>query len=530
MINHSVLDNSYSGQSTVLRLADKALTPLAISTGHRTSADGKTYNLAIRILAGLAAVLIAPITLIALAVKWYKMPPVEANKKETVVEAPPVKEVDPTPTPTPAPLPRQPQIELPPSTEPLPKPESQPKPESLPKPQPEPEPLPKPELQPEPLPKPEPLAKPEPQPEPKPEPQKVEVSVQKTLAEATQQILAELENIQKLDVKLGAPRFGSWRAHGAQNGEINQKIDLFTATISDMGMVSIPDQRTLHIQRIGDFSDMDLRIIDITCDFLKVIHGVSAKIHDKTITMEQLAEKYLKALRKNHESEHSKIYENLGDDSDLAELQSKIDGLELRQRQEIDDHLADLQGKFPKQFPKQFEADKALDFMKLALQPALATDEDDSPQLIGFTSEDLYTQEMQFVYGSADCSGVGIWSNARFGNPKESSQDFERCLLRMMKISAHEFAHMRHMLHCTDYDCNIGGYMNVIELDERPLLYCAQDTAKICYLGQTSILEYEKKQLAFFENFNATYKLNIDLSKEIGILNARIKKLEQAAV
>lgn len=96
-----------------------------------------------------------------------------------------------------------------------------------------------------------------------------------------------------------------------------------------------------------------------------------------------------------------------------------------------------------------------------------------------------------------------------------------------MKISAHEFSHMRNMTHCTDYEFTVCGSMTMDELDERPLLFCAQDTAKICYLTQTPILEHEQKLLDFFENFNRKYQLQWDCSKEIGTLKARIAKLSE---
>ncbi len=124
-------------------------------------------------------------------------------------------------------------------------------------------------------------------------------------------------------------------------------------------------------------------------------------------------------------------------------------------------------------------------------------------------------------------SGVGVRSKARFGNPVDGAAAFKNCLMRMMKISAHEFGHMRGLPHCVDYECNIGGYMSLKELDSRPLLYCVQDMAKIAYLTQTPLLKMHQNLLNFFQKFNQTYGLNCDFSKEIRVLNARIQKLEE---
>jgi hypothetical protein len=89
---------------------------------------------------------------------------------------------------------------------------------------------------------------------------------------------------------------------------------------------------------------------------------------------------------------------------------------------------------------------------------------------------------------------------------------------------------MRGLTHCTDFECNIGGYMNLQELDSRPLLYCLQDTAKICFLTHTSMLHQHKKLLLFFQNFNKVYHLNCDFSKEIQTLKERITTLKETRI
>lgn len=151
-------------------------------------------------------------------------------------------------------------------------------------------------------------------------------------------------------------------------------------------------------------------------------------------------------------------------------------------------------------------------------------------RLLVLTNDDLYTEALKnFVFGLGTGS-IGLWSKARFGDPKVNAKAFEKCLLRMMKISAHEFGHMRGLPHCTDYDCNMGGYMSLTELDNRPLTYCARDSAKICSLGQTSFLKYHKKLLRFFQGFNRKYGLNFDFSKEVSTLKGRIEALDPAQV
>lgn len=317
--------------------------------------------------------------------------------------------------------------------------------------------------------------------------------------EVASRIKRELEVIQPLDTLLGEPSRGSWRAYGKNNGEANQTYDSFAQFEQQ--------QQPLNVQRIGDFSQADLKIIAITCDFLSIIHGVSIRLQDKTISMDQLKEIYL--------SHVDNWYSRFADSSEDKERY--LDG----KRRECKD-------RFPSTIRRQYDASLALSGL-LSLKETFKTNEDSNPQIIAFTNVDLYADDLNFVFGQAylgQLQGVGIWSNARFGNPTESPKAFERCLLRMMKIANHEFGHMRNLPHCTDYECNIGGYMSLKEVDERPLLLCAQDSAKICYLNRIPLLNYHLTLLNFFENFNSNYKLNIDFSKEIGKLKGRISQLE----
>lgn len=315
----------------------------------------------------------------------------------------------------------------------------------------------------------------------------------------------ELTCAHHLDVKLGPPEKGSWRKFGEGYGEYNQTCDdYFTDDKADW-----PDKRPLVIQRIGSFGKCDLKIIAITVDFLKVFHQIPIHVTDHIMTMNELKE------------------------MELEEIQSRWDngvkqGFGERHFEALNYSKSIINNDFPRK-NGQYEADYALNFIDKHLLPALQDSIDEKCRVIAFTSEDLYTQDMaNFVFGLASLyRGVGIWSNSRFGNPSASPKDFEKCLLRMMKISAHEFGHMRAIPHCTNYECNIGGYMSLPELDRRPLTYCLQDTAKICSLAQTSLLEYNQKLLKFFQTFNKKYELTCDLSKEIKTLKGRIAVLEK---
>lgn len=288
-------------------------------------------------------------------------------------------------------------------------------------------------------------------------------------------IAKELASVQHLDLKLGTPEKG-WRKWGHDHGETNQSFN-------EYANCEWLKKTPLVIQRLGVFTEVDLKIIAITVDFLKIFHHVEVGVSENILTMDVLRGKFLKTVK-------AKFYHDMAKTS------------------------------FPRK-NGQYDTDFAL-----CCLGTLKKEGDKESMLIAFTNEDLFSTDMQnFVFGSANYHGTGIWSNARFGNPQDGDKAFQKCLLRMMKISAHEFGHMRGLHHCTDYKCNIGGYMSLTELDDRPLLYCSQDTAKICYLSQVSMQDYHKKLLNYFTNFNKRYGLNCDLSQDIATLQNRIEAL-----
>ena len=444
-MNLSIIDCvNYPNKSFILKLADHGLTPLRIAlqgrritiAPERNLIQDESHRLGIRILAGFMALVIIPITLSALAIKWWKC---EEWQKDGIW------------------IPYQ----------------NEPDGGAIPK---------------------------------------IEEVIEPINEEDfTAHLQRDKSLIQELDVKLGEPLPLSWREYGKRHGECNQTLDGF---INDHKGADWPDQRPLYIQRLGTFSETDLKIIAITCDYLNIFHCIPIQLQDNILKMEELKEKYLLISKEK-----------------LEQFQSNPQGEERKipRYQAWHQHRVD---RIANSFPRdngQYDGALILDVMHEVLQPALGENPKKAKQLIAFTSHDLFTPDLNnFVFGCASLmTGVGVWSEARFGNPADGTEAFKNCLMRMMKISAHEFGHMRGLPHCVDYECNIGGYMSLKELDSRPLLYCVQDMAKIAYLTQTPLLQMHQKLLNFFQNFNQTYGLNCDFSKEIRVLNARIQKLEE---
>lgn len=316
--------------------------------------------------------------------------------------------------------------------------------------------------------------------------------------EFTNSLKQELAKAKHLDTKLGPPAKGSWRAAFGEQ-EPQQLIDDYTEGY--LNYTDWPDQRAIDVQRLGTFDEINLRIISITCDYLRVFHNLPVKINDNIMPMQELKEKILSDLN-NH--------------LEIAKANAQMPLVKYYKGQ-----IEHANTCCPRK-NGQYETN----FLLNGIQKILNITQGKPRQILGLTNEDLYSQQLSnFVFGTAQFYGAGIFSNARFGDPTKNQQAFEIALLRMMKITAHEFGHMRGLPHCTDYECNIGGYMSLKELDERPLLFCMEDSAKVCQLTHIDLLEHHKRLYKFFDQFNLQYQLKCDFSKELSILKNRIVAL-----
>ena len=123
----------------------------------------------------------------------------------------------------------------------------------------------------------------------------------------------------------------------------------------------------------------------------------------------------------------------------------------------------------------------------------------DAAAYIAFTTSDLWPGEgWNFVFGEAVLRGrVGVWSIYRFGNPEKSEASFRLCLLRTIKLAAHETGHMFSMQHCIMYLCNMCGSNNLPETDRHPLALCPECMAKVCWMTNCNPVERYKKLSAF---------------------------------
>jgi archaemetzincin len=307
--------------------------------------------------------------------------------------------------------------------------------------------------------------------------------------EALKEKLAEeLAKVQPLDKKLGPPKEHSWRASKSAERETNEMYTEFAqASPNHVDM-------KLRILPIGSFSSSQKALVVITADYLKVVNNLPNTVDANLSNMEELKQQFYK-------KHHARI-----------ENKSKVTGVHFRWKN-INENFHKMKNNH-----SQYWSEGVLDLIREVIK--------DSEMVTGLTTEDLFSQDAQnFVFGSAQPL-VGVWSISRFGDPDKSEASFSKALKRTMTISAHEMGHMLFLPHCTDYECNMGGYNHRDELDERPLLFCSQDSAKICLTTQTTLKSYYENLLAYFEGFNKRYSLKMDFSYEIGELKKRLEALK----
>jgi archaemetzincin len=108
----------------------------------------------------------------------------------------------------------------------------------------------------------------------------------------------------------------------------------------------------------------------------------------------------------------------------------------------------------------------------------------DAVACIALTASDLWPGEgWNFVFGQASLRDrVGVWSMYRNGDPSAGEDQFKLCLLRTLKTAVHEMGHMFSIGHCIQFQCGMCGSNHREEADRRPLWFCPECMAKVCWI------------------------------------------------
>jgi archaemetzincin len=223
-----------------------------------------------------------------------------------------------------------------------------------------------------------------------------------------------------LHLPLGKPQNGDWLEAHRESGQTYKQYIGVNPVVASM------NRRTIYIQPLGEPTQIQRKIIDLTAEYMGDYFMLPVKILE-TLPLSEIP---AKARRRQ---------EYTGDEQILTTY-----------------------------------------LLTKALKPRLPND---AATLIAITPVDLWAGKgWNFVFGQASLSDrVGVWSFKRFGNPEESDDAFRLCLTRTIKVATHETGHMFSMQHCIKYECNMNGSNNLSESDRHPLEVCPVCLAKLCY-------------------------------------------------
>ncbi len=277
-------------------------------------------------------------------------------------------------------------------------------------------------------------------------------------------LLPVIETLKPFHKTLGKPKPGEWLAKYEENGQtFKQYLDYNPVRPTEK-------RKTIYILPIGKFSKKQRKIIDLTAEFMKTFYRLPVKT--------------LKGI----------------DDSTIPKSARRV---------------------HPEWGDKQFLSTYILNDVLVRRLPK------DGVVVLGLTATDLWPgQGWNFVFGQAAIRRrVGVWSIYRNGDADGTQAEFNLCLLRTVKTAVHETGHMFSMLHCTAYECGMCGSNSRTESDARPLGFCPECMAKVCWLTDADPINRFEALAAFCK----THQLNDDFKFYDAQVNLLKKGKHEAA-
>jgi archaemetzincin len=254
-------------------------------------------------------------------------------------------------------------------------------------------------------------------------------------------LLDAMEAIKPLHTLMGEPLPGDWLETQPEAGQT------FVEYLKSDPVTPQGNRRILYIQPLGQFTETERRIVNLTADYMGRFFNLPVKILD------DMPLSIIPAGERRQTPVNVQIYS--------------------RRKRRAEQILTGY-------------------VLNTVLRPRLP---DDATALIAFTTSDLWPGEnWNYLFGQASLRDrVGVWSIHRLGEPEASEEDYALSLLRTMKLATHETGHMFSMQHCTKYECNMSGTNHLGETDRRPLDVCPECMAKVCWATKTDPhARYEK--------------------------------------
>lgn len=229
--------------------------------------------------------------------------------------------------------------------------------------------------------------------------------------------------------KLAEPKQGEWLFHHFEGGQT------FAQYTKAKPVRKSKELSTIYLCLIGDFTQDQERIMDLTREYMETFFQAPVKVHAR-VALKTIPEKA------------KRVHPDWGE--------------------------------------RQILSTYVLDDLLRPDRP------DDALAYLAFTASDLWPGKgWNFVFGQASLQHrTGVWSIYRNGDPAKSQASFQRCLMRTFGTATHETGHILTMLHCTAYQCSMNGTNNLEEADSRPLHLCPVCLHKLCWNLQIEPVPY----------------------------------------
>ena len=149
---------------------------------------------------------------------------------------------------------------------------------------------------------------------------------------------------------------------------------------------------------------------------------------------------------------------------------------------------------------QQFDAGALL---KRELEPRLPSD---AAAYLGITMEDLWTNDLSFVFGLGSWhERVGIYTLGRYFPRKHGAKlsvlERKRALRRAMQVLNHETGHMLGLTHCTLYKCSMNGANSLGDADQTPLEFCPLCGQKLAWNIGFAAAQRDRELRAFSRKY-----------------------------
>ena len=247
----------------------------------------------------------------------------------------------------------------------------------------------------------------------------------------------ELEQkLRPLTEPLPPPRPGDWLAEHPEPGQT------FAEYLAAAPVRRSDKLTTIHLCFVGDFSEAQRRVLDLTRQYLALFFDCPVKVN-RQVPLASIPSR----ARRTHPS--------WGDRQVLT-------GYVLHELLEPE-------------------------------RPA------DALAYVALTATDLWPgRGWNFVFGEANLrQRTGVWSIYRNGDPGEGEAGFRLCLRRTLGTASHELGHVLTIHHCTAFRCLMNGSNHQEERDARPLHLCPVCLRKLCWNLQVEPVAYLTKLKVF---------------------------------